>query len=58
MDGQSNSEKMQTQTDTVKIHGIMQNMRQQYSMGIIVARAKKAMLISKNIIKGGVDKQY
>ncbi|KAI5433665.1 hypothetical protein KIW84_020801 [Lathyrus oleraceus] len=50
--------KMQTQTNTVRIHDIMQDMGQHYSVGITVARAWKEKLISKKIIEGDVDKQY
>lgn len=50
--------KMQTQTNTVRIHDIMQDMGQHYFVGITVARARKEKLISKKIIEGDVDKQY
>ncbi|KAI5409148.1 hypothetical protein KIW84_054814 [Lathyrus oleraceus] len=49
---------MQTQTDTVRILDIMQNMRQQYSVRITVTRAWKAKLIAKKINMGDADKKY
>lgn len=56
MGGQDNSEKMQT-CEIVRIHYIMQDMKQNFFVGTSVARAWKKKLIAKKIIKGGVDKK-
>ncbi|XP_058753414.1 uncharacterized protein LOC131626580 [Vicia villosa] len=48
---------MQT-SDKVRIRDIIQDMRQNYSVGITVCRAWKAKLIAKKIIEGDVDKEY
>ncbi|XP_058776962.1 uncharacterized protein LOC131651313 [Vicia villosa] len=49
--------KMQT-SDKVGIYDIIQDMRQNYSVGITVCRAWKAKLIAKKIIEGDADKEY
>ncbi|XP_058766938.1 uncharacterized protein LOC131640561 [Vicia villosa] len=49
--------KMQT-TDTVRISDIIQDMRQNYSAGIIVVWAWKSKFIANNIIEGDADNQY
>ncbi|XP_058733420.1 uncharacterized protein LOC131605036 [Vicia villosa] len=49
--------KMQT-SDNVRICDIIQDMRQNFSIGITVGRAWKAKLIAKRIIEGDADKQY
>ncbi|XP_050909711.1 uncharacterized protein LOC127123544 [Lathyrus oleraceus] len=49
--------RMQT-SDTVRIRDIIQDMRQTYSVGIIVAKAWRAKLIAKKIIEGDADNQY
>lgn len=49
--------KMQT-SETVRIRDIMQDISQNFSMGIGVARAWKAYLIVKKIIEGDADKKY
>ncbi|XP_058734066.1 uncharacterized protein LOC131605767 [Vicia villosa] len=49
--------KMRT-SDKVRICDIIQDMRQNYSVGITVCRAWKAKLIAKIIIKGDADKEY
>ncbi|KAI5434875.1 hypothetical protein KIW84_021629 [Lathyrus oleraceus] len=58
----SNSDKavmkiMQT-SETVRIHDIMQDMRQNFSVGISVARAWKEKLIAKKINEGDAYKKY
>jgi hypothetical protein len=49
--------KMQT-CDNVRITDIIQDMRQNFSVGITVARAWKAKLIAKKILEGDAEKQY
>lgn len=49
--------KMQTY-ETMSIRDIMQDMRQNYFVRIIVARAWKEKFIVKNTIEGDVDKKY
>ncbi|XP_058767340.1 uncharacterized protein LOC131641032 [Vicia villosa] len=49
--------KMRT-SDKVRICDIIQDMRQNYSVGITVCRAWKAKLIAKKIIEGDADKEY
>lgn len=49
--------KMQTY-ETVRIYDIIQDMRQNYFVRIIVAKAWKDNLIVKKIIEGDADKQY
>ncbi|KAI5437042.1 hypothetical protein KIW84_023237 [Lathyrus oleraceus] len=45
-------------SEIVRIRDIMQDMRQNFSVGISVARACKENLIAKKVIKGDVDKKY
>lgn len=42
----------------VRIHDIMQDMRQNYFVGITIARAWKEKLIAKRVIKEDFDKKY
>ncbi|XP_058742255.1 uncharacterized protein LOC131614714 [Vicia villosa] len=49
--------KMQSSQD-VRITDIIQDLRQNYSVGITVARAWKAKLIAKKMLEGVADRQY
>ncbi|XP_058782464.1 uncharacterized protein LOC131656924 [Vicia villosa] len=49
--------KMQT-SQSVRITDIIQDLRQNFSVGITVARAWKAKLIAKRILEGDADRQY
>ncbi|XP_058749183.1 uncharacterized protein LOC131622170 [Vicia villosa] len=49
--------KMQTSQD-VRITDIIQDLRQNYSVGITVCRAWKAKLIAKKMLEGDADRQY
>ncbi|XP_058746525.1 uncharacterized protein LOC131619449 [Vicia villosa] len=49
--------KMQT-SQSVRITDIIQDLRQNFFVGITIARAWKAKLIAKRILKGDADRQY
>ncbi|XP_058779616.1 uncharacterized protein LOC131653480 [Vicia villosa] len=49
--------KMQT-CDNLRICDIIQDMRQNYGVGITVGRAWKAKMIARQMIEGDADKQY
>ncbi|XP_058783089.1 uncharacterized protein LOC131657741 [Vicia villosa] len=49
--------RMQT-CESIRIRDIMQDIRQNFSVGITVARAWRAKLIAKRIIEGDADNQY